>query len=185
MHCSVAARQLQLYIDRRLPYNQICILEAHISTCAVCRRELLLLEEVEGVLRGMELVAEPANLTANIMQRIALNTEKAVKNSLAPVFRPSLLDLIAATVLATLATLGLILCEPALRSTLPFANGHDPLSLICMNIWNTLININSATLMAIFWIIGTALGVWITLFVAGTEVRTMWFRAVMDRLPAW
>jgi hypothetical protein len=39
--------------------------------------------------------------------------------------------------------------------------------------------------MLFFWVIGTALGVWITLVLAGSEMRNMWLKAMMDRLPVW
>jgi len=43
--------------------------------------------------------------------------------------------------------------------------------------------VNNSTLMLMFWVCGTFLGVWITLVLAGSEVRTQWFQSVMDRLP--
>jgi hypothetical protein len=34
------------------------------------------------------------------------------------------------------------------------------------------------------WIAGTILGICITLVFAGNEMRSRWFKAMMDRLPA-
>jgi len=37
--------------------------------------------------------------------------------------------------------------------------------------------------MLALWIIGTFLGICITLLLAGNEVRSQWFRAMMEHLP--
>jgi hypothetical protein len=39
--------------------------------------------------------------------------------------------------------------------------------------------------MLVFWVLGTVLGVWITLALAGNEVRSQWLKAMLDRLPVW
>jgi len=66
---------------------------------------------------------------------------------------------------------------------LPFANGHDSLSLAVMSLLHMLTTAGSNTLILALWVIGTALGICITLVVAGNEMRSLWFRAVMERLP--
>ena len=33
------------------------------------------------------------------------------------------------------------------------------------------------------WVVGTILGIFITLALAGNEIRTQWFKAVLERLP--
>jgi predicted anti-sigma-YlaC factor YlaD len=190
MHCSRAVQQLQLYIDKRLTLEQVRSLEAHLSTCTACQEELFLLEEIERALRGIEPVAEPADLTTNIMRRVALSSHPSRALAEEPnyiLFRPSLAELLAAVVLATVATLGIILGQPSWRAVLPIANGHDGLSLFFINAWNTLlsIGINRGTLMLGLWVIGTILGIWITLILAGREVRSEWFKAMLDRLPVW
>ena len=188
MRCSKATRQLQLYIDKQLTLDQIRALEAHLSICSTCREELFLLEMIEQALQSMEPIAEPPDLTDNIMRRVALSahqTERVSRERTRLSFRPSLSELLAAAALATVTTLGIIMDLPSLRPVLPVVNGHDLLSLILINIWNMLISVNSGTLMLWFWVIGTILGVWITLILAGNEVRSTWFRAVLDRLPVW
>ncbi len=81
--------------------------------------------------------------------------------------------------------LGVILGQPSLRAALPIANGHDILSQIFLSIVHLFIDVNSGMLMWIFWIVGTFLGVWITLALAGEEMRSEWLKAMMDRLPVW
>jgi hypothetical protein len=46
-----------------------------------------------------------------------------------------------------------------------------------------LTSIDANTLIVALWIVGTLLGVCITLAVAGSEMRTQWFKAMMERLP--
>lgn len=194
MHCAKAAFYIQLYVDKRLPLAKLRPLEAHLSSCASCREYLRYLELVEQSFSSMQQVIEPANLTQNIMLRVAHSVQQAeqarqeelqhTESNFLPL-RISLSELMTILFLATVATLGFILGQPSLRAMLPLANGHDALSYAFVNAWNQLLSINGSTLTLIFWVVGTVLGVWITLMAAGNEVRTIWFKAVQDRLPVW
>lgn len=191
MRCSMATHLLQLYIDKRLPVKEMRVLEAHLSECATCRQELSFLETIENALNNIESVKEPPNLTANIMRRVALSGKrtpelaKARQESSFILFRPSLSELIAVVLLATVTTFGIFMQQPTLRSLLPLINGHDRLTLMLMEIWNFFLSVNSNTLMLVFWVFGTILGVWITLLLAGSEMRNLWLKAMIDRLPVW
>ena len=189
MRCSKAKRQLQLYIDQRLPLGQMRILEAHLADCAACREELRTLEMVVGSLDVPQAINEPADMHRQIMRRVAsvaaqqcAETGHAHPRAFSP-WRPSLTELLAAIILATVATLGSILQQPSLRAILPIANGHDSLSIAFLHVVHTLTSLDSSTLSLVFWIAGTILGIFITLAFAGTEIRTRWFKAMMDRLP--
>lgn len=184
MHCSEATQQLQFYIDHQLTLKQIRELEAHLSRCTVCQEELFLLERVADAVQNLDLVVEPDNLTERIMQRVALTPQHPPD----PIFfllRPSLKEVLAVVVLATVTTLGIILGQPSLRSVLPFANGHDSLSFAFMNTLHLLLNLDAGTLTLALWLGGTVLGVGITLVLAGAEMRTKWRKAMMDHLPSW
>ncbi len=189
MRCTKATYQLQLYIDRQLTLRQTRVLEAHIASCPSCRAELSLLEEVSSSLNTLKFVPEPANMHEQIMQKVALTTaSKQLQQSEKQatrfkLFRPSLAEILAAALLATVATLTILLQQPSLRAWLPVANGHDPLSLFYMQVIHMLTSIDSNTLILALWIVGTLLGVCITLIVAGSEMRTQWFKAMMERLP--
>jgi hypothetical protein len=191
MRCSRAIHLLQFYIDRRLPLEQMRALENHLSDCASCRHELILFEAIDHALTNLESVKEPPDLTANIMRRVAQTTKRAVEQTRSrkePAFvllRPSLPELVAVVVLATMTTFGIFIQQPVFSSFVPLAAGHDGVSLVLLNSWKLLQNVNSNTLMLFFWVIGTALGVWITLALAGSEMRNMWLKAMMDRLPVW
>jgi predicted anti-sigma-YlaC factor YlaD len=182
MQCQEARQQLQLYLDWRLTLAQTRALEAHVAGCAGCRDELAFLEEVSHRLDMVQPVAEPENMHAQIMQRVAM---AGPRRGSQPFFhwRPSLVEWLAAILLATVATLGTILEQPSLRALLPIANGHDSLSITFMNFVHTLTSMDSRALMLTLWICGTLLGICITLAFAGTEVRSRWFKAMMDRLP--
>ncbi len=182
MHCSKAINQLQFYIDGQLSVEQMRSLEEHLSHCPACRDELFLLEEVARSLQGLKVVTEPEDLTARIMQCVALTPQKR-REPIFALLRPSLGELIAVIVLATIASLGVLLGQPSVRELLPIANGHDPLSLIFINILHQLTTMDAGTLTLAFWIIGTFLGICITLIFAGNEMRTRWLKAVMERIP--
>jgi predicted anti-sigma-YlaC factor YlaD len=181
MYCQEAGQQLQLYIDERLTLEQVRNLEAHVARCTACREELVALEEISRQFKMVQMVAEPENMHAQIMQRVAL----APRRNTQPFFpwRPSLAEWLAAILLATVATLGSILSQPSLRALLPFANGHDSLSIAFMNLVHNLISLNTSTLTLVLWIFGTLLGICITLAFAGGELRSRWLKAMMDRLP--
>ncbi|MBE3561355.1 MAG: zf-HC2 domain-containing protein [Ktedonobacteraceae bacterium] len=183
MHCSKASQQLQLYLDKRLPLEQMRALEQHLADCPGCRRELLLLEQIEQALGEMEMVAEPPDLTVHIMQRVAITPQRVEHSSLEHL-RPSLSELAAVFVMATALMLGVILSQPSLHQFLPVANGHDVFSLAFLSLIHMFDSMNSGMLMLCFWVVGTILGVWITLVLAGKEVkRTDWFKAMIERLP--
>jgi hypothetical protein len=193
MHCAKATRLIQLYVDKQLKLNQICTLKAHLSICPACRKELSLFEEAIDALGGMEIIAEPDDLTTNIMKRVALSKQQIVRmrqepqedNTYLIPFRLSWQELATVVLLATFAMLGITLGQPSLRAALPIANGDDGLSLFCIHLWDEIISINSGTLMLGFWVFGTLLGIWITLTLVGTEMRNSWVRAVLDRFPVW
>ncbi|GHO43675.1 anti-sigma factor family protein [Ktedonospora formicarum] len=192
MHCSKAATYIQLYMDKRLPLKSLRPLEAHLSECSSCRHHLRYLEMIEQSFTTTNQIIEPENLTQNIMRRVAVSVrqaeiarQEAQADSQFIPLRPSRSEILVALFLATFATLCFFLGQPTLRASLPIANGHDSLSLAAINAWEMLLNMNGNTLMLMFWVLGTILGIWITLMVAGSEVRTIWFKAVQDRLPVW
>ena len=190
MHCAKAARLIHLYIDDQLKLDQIQALEAHLSVCSACREELCLFEEITRALERIELIAEPADLTANVMRRVVLSKQQQERKyqeheAYMAAFRLSLQELAAVIVLASVAMLGITLGQPSLRAALPIANGYDGFSLFCIRLWDEIISINSGTLMLAFWVGGTLLGIWITLTLVGAEMRNAWLRAVLERLPVW
>ncbi len=182
MRCKEATRLMQLYIDGRLKFDQMHALEAHITSCTACHAELTMLEEIADNLHTFNFVAEPKGLTAQIMQRVAISSARP-RTPEYSLLRPSLPEILIAVFLATIATLVFILQLPIVRSVLPIANGHDSLSLAFIHTLHLLTSIDMGTLSLALWIVGTFLGIFITLLLAGNEMRSRWFRAMMERLP--
>lgn len=189
MRCTKAAYQLQLYIDHQLTLRQTRVLEAHIAACPACHAELNFLEEVSCGLHALRVVTEPANMHEQIMHKVALTTARKQQllhekqGTSFKLFRPSLGEILAASVLATIATLAILLRQTSLSTLLPVANGHDPFSLFYTQVSHMLTSIDANTLSLALWILGTLLGVCITLLVAGSEMRAQWLKAMMERLP--
>ncbi len=184
MRCSKAARQLQYYLDHQLTLEQVRALEAHLTHCAACQEELFLLEELTHALRSINPVKEPANLTVTIMQRVAAHPRMQHEQPYI-LLRPSLWELLAAIFLATVTTLSIILSQPLLRDSLPIANGHNILLLTFSIIQHQFMGMSDSTVTLVFWVVGTILGISITLMVAGSEMRTLWYKAMLERLPVW
>ncbi len=189
MRCSQAAQQLQLYVDAQLPLRKIRPLEAHIARCSTCQRELAVLEEIATALESTTSVVEPADLTKNIMQRVALDVQQKQSKGLAHEvyvpLRPSLKEILVAVVLATVTMIGILLGQPGLRASLPFAGVLNHVFRTVVVSIQLLASTNSGTLDAAFWIVGTLLGICITLALAGNEMREEWFKSISHKLPVW
>ena len=193
MRCSKATHMLQLYIDKRLPFEHLRALESDLMSCSVCRKNSDILEEIEVALNRFEMVAEPTDLTMNVMKRVALSTQaqyqkrqtvklaKTKEEKQIFTFRPSLIEWFTAIALATVTMLVLVIGAQAARHSssqwlmLP--------SSFFQSLWSLLAVVNGDTFMTLLWILGTVLGIWITLVVAGADMRNQWFKAVLDRLP--
>jgi hypothetical protein len=184
MRCKEATQQLQLYLDNRLTVKQVRALEAHLAYCNACLEELTIIEEVVNDLQTFKIVVEPDDLNAQIMRRVAIAAaQRNTPASRFSLWHPTLLEILVAATLATIATIATILQQSSIRALLPFANGHDGLSLAFLNILHTLMTLDSTTLILALWIGGTILGICITLILAGSEMRMQWFKAMMERLP--
>ncbi|HEX7737722.1 MAG TPA: zf-HC2 domain-containing protein [Ktedonobacteraceae bacterium] len=190
MRCTKAIHQLQLYLDHQLTLRQTRVLEAHIASCSSCREELTFLEAVSCGLDSLRIVPEPTDMHEQIMHKVAQTTarnQQLLREKQATsfkLFRPSLGELLAAALLATVTTLLTLLQLPFMKPLSNLAPGHDPFSVFITHILSTLTSIDPNTLSLILWIAGTVLGVLITLMVAGNEMRTQWLKAMMQRLPA-
>lgn len=181
MRCSDAMQQLQLYLDQQLTLNQVRTLEEHLADCNTCQKELLVLEEIIFTLHSMPSVVEPADLTTTIMQRVALTPQRR-KERLYALLRLSLLETLVVIFLATLTTFGVILEQPPLRAVLPIANGYETVSRTFIQL---LTNLGSGPFTLALWVVGSVLGICITLVLAGDEMRAEWWKAMLDRLPVW
>ncbi|TMD68728.1 MAG: hypothetical protein E6I91_03835 [Chloroflexi bacterium] len=179
MRCHDARKQLQFYIDDQLTMKQVRELEGHIAQCDACNRELYLLEEITFSLRQLRLIAEPADMTMLIMQRVAISPQRHTDRKFS-LWRPSVPELVAVVILASISTLGIIWQQPSLRAVLPFA---APLSQTFSYVIHLLYSGDMGAISLALWVVGTILGIFITLALAGNEIRSQWFKAMLERLP--
>jgi hypothetical protein len=193
MTCSRAQRLLQLYIDRQLSLASTRALERHLVHCAACRAEWMLLEDVVAEVHSLSNIAEPAWLTEAIMARVAETTAQPVEEaSIEPYklqqrslqrtpFRLTMQDLILSSLLATIVVIGFALFQPGLRDML--VKSVNPLLATALEGLQFLISPNAGIMGLFAWLLWVLLGIFITLLLAGSEVRSHWRRRIRDWLP--
>ena len=194
MTCSRAQEWMQLYLDNRLSLSRIRTLEHHMERCEQCRAEWMLLEDVVAGIHSLEHVIEPAGLTEVVMARIAAATaqpplepsaalqwQKQRPLRAAP-FHLAARDIILSTILATLLVLSFVLAQPALRDTL--STLVNPAIAAGLSVFQALFSPNDGIVpLWLVWALWVILGISITLFVAGSEIRSLWRQRIRERLP--
>src|SRR6266516_4509968 len=106
MGCKEASQQLQLYLDNRLTIQQIRALEAHLASCNACLEELTIFEKVVNDLETFKVVVEPDDLNEKIMRRVAIaGSQRNTSPSRFSIWHPSLLEILVAATLTTIATI--------------------------------------------------------------------------------
>ena len=193
MTCSRAQQMLQLYIDHRLGFSQTRALERHLATCANCRAEWMLLEDIDVGIHSLSSVVEPAWLTDAIMTRVAATTAQPLEELALEArklrqraiqrtpFHLTIQDLALSSILATIVVIGFVLFQPGLRDAL--AKSVNPLLSAILEGGQFLISPNAGIFGLIVWLLWVALGVSITLFLAGSEVRSHWRQRIRGWLP--
>src|SRR5437764_5445230 len=113
------------------------------------------------------------------MQLVAISPQRHTDRKFS-LWRPSVPELVAVVILASISTLGVIWLQPSLRNVLPFA---APLSQTFSYVIHLLYSADMGAISLAHWVVGTILGIFITLALVGDEIRTQWFKAVSERLP--
>lgn len=176
MKCERASALLQLYVDSRLDFHRMAALDAHLSGCARCRYDLDALNAVHAAVAGPEPIAMPADLTVRIMARIA---QSEVRRAAAARdrYRLGWADAKLAALFATATTLLFVLISPALRIAVGGAlRGAFP-TLVA-----ALLAPGPGAIAWLAWFVWILVGVGLTVWLAGSEVRGMWRRTVSHRL---
>ena len=194
--CSQAQEWMQLYLDNRLSLTRIRALERHMERCEHCRAEWILLEDVAAGIHSLDHIMEPAGLTDAVMARIAAATAQPPERAAAlqwqkqrPLraapFHLAARDVFLSTILATLAVISFVLAQPPLRDAL--GTLANPAIAAGLGIFQTVFSSNDGLIpFWLVWALSVALGIGITLFVAGSEVRSLWRQHIRERLPqAW
>jgi hypothetical protein len=193
MTCARTHLLLQLYLDGRLSLGRARALERHLASCSACRAELVALEEVVAGVHSLGRVTEPAWLNKAIMQRIASATaqpprelpsglqENSSRMQGSPFSRLTRRDVFLALVLATLVMSGFILFQPTLRDALLVDT--NPLVGSLLQTLQSLFSLHGGIMVLMGWGLGMILGIWITLALAGNEIRTVWRQRLRERIP--
>jgi anti-sigma factor RsiW len=193
MMCSRAQQLLQLYIDHRLGFTQTRALERHLTRCDTCRAEWMLLEDIGNGIHSLNNVTEPVWLTDAIMARVAASTaqpleelpleaRKLRQHSIQRAsFHVTIQDLALSSLLATVVVIGFVLFQPGLREAL--AQSVNPLLSTVLEGVQFLISSNAGIMSLLVWLLWVALGISITVFLAGSEVRSHWRQRIRGWLP--
>jgi len=193
MTCSHVQSLLQLYIDHQLSLPRIRALERHLTHCAACRAEWMLLEDIIAGVHSLSNVVEPPWLTEAIMARIAATTAQSPEGlpneiyqrtqAMCPpaAFRPTMSDLILSSMLATIVVLCFILLQPALRTGL--VNSVNPLVAVLLNGLQLLVSPDIGIIGWLAWMLWLLLGICITFLLAGREARSLWRQRIRNWLP--
>jgi anti-sigma factor RsiW len=138
MYCEVTRGRMQEHLDGQLPPGQAAAVDAHVETCATCRKELELLRQVDVALATLPLVPEPPGLVARVMARVRAEDRAAAEP--VPPFRlrweDALVSFAFAWTAATVLALALLaLNVPAVADTLRQSGGT--LLIESGNLWRT------------------------------------------------
>lgn len=177
MTCSRVHPWLHLYLDGRLDARRQPALARHLQTCAACRRDLATYQLIAEGAGAPDPVAHPEELTRVIMARIRQADARLRIPALSPAFALGWADALLAAGLATIMTLAFLFFEPTLRFALSGALAFDAATLARdaaarAAAWPTLA----------VWLVWVGIGIVLTLWFAGREVRATWRRAVVGRL---
>lgn len=177
--CARARYWLQLYVDERLDVRRLPVLEQHLGACAACRAELTALETIRGALAPTNLEREPANLTLQIMARVAaVESRRAHARTAARPFAVRWGDALLAALLASVATLSFVLLDPTLRATLPavFMRSFPHVAAL-------LTAPGPGSIAWVAWFVWVATGLGLAIWFAGAEARSTWRRSLSERVP--
>jgi anti-sigma factor RsiW len=192
--CTQAQEWMQLYLDHRLSLARIRALERHMEGCKQCRAEWMLLEDVVAGVHSLGHIVEPAGLTDAVMARIAAATAQPPVETPTAFQRPkqrplraapfhlAARDVILSTILATLVVLTFVLAQPTLRNAV--GTQVNPAIAAGLSLFQALFSPNDGLVpFWLGWALWVALGIAITLFVAGSEIRSLWRQRIRERLP--
>ena len=177
MNCAHVHNRMQLYLDGRLDGQRLPEFARHLRQCEACRAELAMYQSIAEGAALVEPLWQPEALTRAIMLRIRQADAQAATAKGSRAFAPGWADAMLAAGMATLVTMLFLVFEPALRSAVSGA--------ILGGVFSLMRNIMLATASwspLVLWLVWIGLGVTITLWFAGREVRAGWRRNLTARL---
>jgi anti-sigma factor RsiW len=178
MTCASTRRHLQHYLDDRLAVRAASGVATHLAECAACREDLRLLQAVRAGASSLGYVREPERLTRSIMARVAAFERQRAIAAHGARFALRLADALLATALASLATVLFLLTQPGLLrlAAAPVQQALVPLQRGYVGFvgqWGTLLA----------WAMWMGVGLSLTFWFAGSEVRAAWRRTLSEHLP--
>jgi anti-sigma factor RsiW len=178
MSCSEVRACIQLYLDGRLETQRVPRLARHLAACGACRDELAAYQMlVEGMTVAVHL-QNPDALTASIMRRVRQAEAQLRVPRQRRAFALGWADALIASLLATMMTIIFLVSEPVLRASVSRA-----LSLTYSSLTHGITLATASWSPLLVWLVWIGVGVALTLWFAGREVRDDWRRTVMTRLP--
>ena len=179
LKCSRVSGLLQLYVDQRLNTQWEGRLEAHLAGCANCRHDLAVLEAICLASTQDAPIVEPPDLTARILGRVSLYEQHRERPQVVGL-GISWADGLRAGLLASATTLFFILLSPALRPALGMQIARTFPTIVKL-----LLAPGPGSIAWLAWLVWITVGVTLTLWLAGSEVRAVWRRSVTQRLPSF
>ncbi len=180
MTCKRAAYWLQLYIDDRLERSRLAHLEQHLAACDHCREELALLEQIRDCAQESELVAEPANLTERILDRVAaFEARRALR---AQEWLPGVPQWALGWRSAVVAML-ILLALVIVADPTAFATMSNSLTNHATSAYTLLLMPGPDSISWGIWAGGIAAGLALAVWFARADASSAWRRAISQRLP--
>jgi anti-sigma factor RsiW len=177
MKCGQVHDSIQLYLDGRLDGQRMPGLAQHLQTCGQCRDELAAYQTIVEGMTTTEPDLHPEALTRSIMLRIRQVDAQLRAPALSRPFSLGWADALLAAALATVMTVVFLFFQPVLRAAISV-----PLSDTFAALTHTIALHTASWSPLAIWFVWIALGVTLTLWFAGREVRAGWRRTIQERL---
>lgn len=164
-------------MDGRLDADRLAQLERHLATCGDCQHEREVLESLCITLSEQELAPEPAQLSQQVMARVALYEEqRAVRRArLAVQARDTALRV---GVILALAVLGVEIIQPSLWTALIGEANHGAPQLM-----QALTAPGPNSVAWSIWALGAIAALVVAMRIIRSEAYASWLRSVTERLP--
>jgi anti-sigma factor RsiW len=177
MKCSEVHRWIQLYLDGRLDGRSLPSLARHLRTCAACRADLVSYQAIVEGVGAIDPLRQPEELTRAVMLRIRQTEAQRRVLTASRSFTAVWADAVLAAALATIVTIAFLFFEPALRAS---ASGAFALTVTTLA-HGVSVKASDWSPLAV-WLVWVGLGIGLTLWFAGREVRAGWRRTLLARL---
>jgi Putative zinc-finger len=120
MNCETLQINLSLYFDDILKVEERSILDAHLKTCPLCRVKLSEIQSLTNDLRTLSSVEMPANLTASIRAKVAVefhskSSKSFVSNNFAEILKFRVMPYAVGTVASLILFLAFISSFPDIQ----------------------------------------------------------------------